>query len=126
MTKYLPVSKANKQYTEYGKQLVKEIRSNIKTLVPHTLPDITYEVIRIQKTNHQDINIRFDSLQLSNRQEAIDLRHKLESLYSKYDCYHGDRCGNITIKFHQSLKGKFMETSDKHWKEFKDKQETLK
>jgi hypothetical protein len=120
MNKYIPVSKANKQYTEYGKQLVKEIRSNIKTLVPHTLPDITYEVIRIQKTNHQDINIRFDSLQLSSRQEAIDLRHKLESLYSKYSCFQGYRGGTVDIKVHLSLKGKFMETSDKHWNEFKN------
>jgi len=119
MTKYVPASRANKQYTEYGKQLVKEIRSTIKSLVPDTLPDITYQVIRIQKPNHQDINIRFDSLQLSGIKEIRDLTDKLKSLFSKYDVVQGDISGTIFIKFFDSLKGKFIETSDKYWEEFK-------
>ena len=103
----------NPEAVKYVKQLVKDIRDDIKIQVPHTLPDITYEVIRVQKNPSQVIQIRFDGTKMSSLKEMLELSKKIRELYGKYTNYTGYKSDDLYISIFHSIKGKFAETCDK-------------
>jgi hypothetical protein len=103
----------NPQAVKYVKQLVKDIREDIKTQIPHTLPDITYEVVRVQKHASQVIQIRFDGTKMSSLKEMLELSKKIRELYGKYTNYTGYKSDDLYISIFHSIKGKFAETLDR-------------
>jgi hypothetical protein len=100
----------NPAAVEYAKQLIKDIRADIKTQIPHTLPDITYEVIRVQKNFSQVIQIRFDGSKFPSIEKMSEVSKKIKQLYGKYSNYTGLKTDDILISVFNSVKGKWAET----------------
>lgn len=99
-----------KESIEYTKDLAKFIRAEIKKQVAKKkLPDITYQVTRIQKTNLQKIRINFDGRALNYEEKVRETEVTLNKLFSKYQTFSCSERGAIDIYVRDHLKGKTFE-----------------
>ncbi|BAY23739.1 hypothetical protein NIES2100_35310 [Calothrix sp. NIES-2100] len=94
---------------EIVKEMVAEVRSKIKDLVAASeLPNIKYQVTRLEKPNHQVIEIKFDGKAVTN---YYALCKKLETTFKKYSRHRDSESGTVRVKVSWSLKGEWKKTN---------------
>lgn len=91
---------------DYAKELVKFIRKEIKQKVKEgDLPDITYQLTRIPKTNLQKIRINFNGKALDSQEKVKEVYAKLAIYFDKYTTTSMSDRGTIDIYSSSYLKG---------------------